>query len=73
MKMLFVDGSKNNELRFYLNDIVTLEGMSFMEKLKEVDYRDTYCDMPFLYHEKLLDLLLQSVLIQEFPRQMVLD
>lgn len=34
--------------------------MDIISKLKEVDYRDTYRDEPFLYHAKLLDVILLS-------------
>lgn len=32
-------------------------------QLKEVDWKDTYIDEPFLYHKYLLNMLIQTTLI----------
>lgn len=38
----------------------SLHSLKLNEKLSEVEYHDTYRDEPFLYHVKLLNLLLES-------------
>jgi hypothetical protein len=53
-------------MRFYLNDIQTLENLTLMQKLEAVEFKDTYCDLPFLYHRQLLSLFLECVYVREF-------
>jgi len=66
--LLYAAGSNAKSFRFYLEDICkSLEVQKLNEKLMQVDYRDTYRDEPFLYHIKLLQLLLEAccVIIEE--------
>jgi len=59
--LLYASGSSTKSFRFYLEDICkSLEVQKLNEKLLQVDYRDTYRDEPFLYHIKLLQLLLEA-------------
>ena len=49
-KLLYIDGSINIvDMRFYLEDIVTLEEMSLIDKLRQVEFRDTYCILLILF------------------------
>lgn len=59
--MLYANGSNSKSFRFYLEDVcksLTPEGLN--SKLLEVDYRDTYRDEPFIYHIKMLNLLIET-------------
>ena len=60
-------------MKFYLEDIVTLKNMKLMDKLKLVEFRDTYCDLPFTYHSKLLQMLLETSYMKEMDRNLILD
>jgi len=60
-------------MKFYLEDIVTLDNMTLMNKLKLVEFRDTYCDLPFTYHSKLLQMLLETSYMREVDRNLTLD
>lgn len=40
--------------------------MNLLDKLREVEFRDTYCDQPFRYHKKLLEMLLETSYIIEY-------
>ena len=53
-----MDPLVNNNVEFSLEDILSLEYITLFEKMEEIDFRDTYCDQPFTYHAKLLELLL---------------
>jgi len=62
LKLLYSDGSDPNEIRLYFEDFSTLEDLDFLQKLKEVDFRDTYRDEPFQYHVRLMNLMLKATL-----------
>lgn len=64
IKLLYADGTADNDgdIKLYFEDTSNLKEMNFLEKLREVDFRDTYRDEPFLYHARLLNLILKTTL-----------
>ncbi len=62
---LYADGSKEKSVKFFFTETSSLQPISFIKKLEEVDYRDTYYDQPFLYHSQIIDLIISSVMIQQ--------
>ena len=71
--LLYADGSKGKNLVLCLTDVTTLDNIDFHSKLIDVDFRDTYYDQPFVYHMKLLEMILQAVYIQEFDKQKMFE
>jgi len=59
-RLLYADGSRKNDIKFNFEDTVNMRKLSFIGKLKEVDFRDTFRDEPFLYHFKLLSTLFET-------------
>lgn len=47
--------------------------MNLKQKLEKVNYRDTYCDLPFRYHGKLLQMILETSFIMTLEREKSLD
>jgi hypothetical protein len=58
IKVLYADGMKEKDIRFFVNDVVYSEKDSFIKKMEDVDFKDTFRDEPFRYHSRLLDVLL---------------
>ncbi|KAL4462524.1 hypothetical protein ABPG74_000354 [Tetrahymena malaccensis] len=59
--LLYANGSNQKSLTFYLDDVCkSLEKQKLDQKLKDVEYRDTFRDEPFQYHMKILNLLIQT-------------
>lgn len=69
IKILYADGMKEKDVRFYLNDQVFPNKDPVLKKLEDVDFRDTFRDEPFRYHRKLLDILLQTTLVSNDKRE----
>ena len=63
INLLYIDGSKKGDFRFYLDNVTTIKEIGLIEKLDQVGFRDTYCDQPFRYQTKLLKLLLETSMI----------
>ncbi|KRW98864.1 MIR motif [Pseudocohnilembus persalinus] len=72
IKLLYADGSEVQNIGLNFEDTSSIEELNFLEKLKEVGFRDTFRDEPFLYHARLLDLILKTTLEQctEFDDKM---
>ncbi|CAD8168125.1 unnamed protein product [Paramecium pentaurelia] len=62
MKILYCDGSRNTDLKLFLDDPIQEPDLKFVDKLREIEYRDTFRDEPFYYHAQLLDILIQTTL-----------
>ncbi|KAL4438400.1 hypothetical protein ABPG74_009439 [Tetrahymena malaccensis] len=63
IKLTYSDGAKKtSDIQFYFEDVNTMEDQNLIDRLMEVDFRDTYLDQPFRYHAKLLNCLLYSTL-----------
>ncbi len=69
IKILYADGMKEKYIRFYLQDQVFPEKDHLLKKLEDVEFRDTFRDEPFRYHQRLLDILLQSTLVSADKRE----
>jgi hypothetical protein len=63
IKILYADGMKGKNVQFYLEDTLNESTKDLFSQMKEVDWKDTYIDEPFLYHKSLLDMLIQTTLI----------
>lgn len=73
IKTLYCEGSKSNYLKFYLDDPLHLPSISFIEKLIEIDYRDTFRDEPYFFQRELLDILIQTTLVDVERRPFQID
>lgn len=73
LKVLYCDGSKPNNTRLHLDDPIHDPGLTFTEKLREIDYRDTFRDEPFHYHARLIDILIQTTLVEVDKRPFSVD
>lgn len=62
IKLLYIDPKRPNDMQFQLDDLVTLDSLSLLDKLREVGFKDTYCDYPYKYHAKLLEMFLGKAL-----------
>lgn len=63
VKLTYSDGVKKiSDLSFYFEDAGNMEDLNLIERLIQIDFRDTYLDQPFIYHAKLLTCLLYSTL-----------
>lgn len=51
IKILYCDGSRNGVLKFCLDDPIQDPSLSFVDKLREIDFKDTFRDEPFYYHK----------------------
>lgn len=63
-------------MRFYLEEPTSLQELALIDKLALVGFRDTYCDQPFRYHAKLLQMLLESCrmnVLSPWDQEAVLD
>lgn len=49
VKLLYADNCDNNSVHFYFEDICSLKKPDVINKLVEVNFRDTYRDEPFLF------------------------
>ena len=62
-KVLYVTKQSNSEeIQFQFEDYLsTLENKDLVDKLEEYGFRDTYRDEPFIYHEQLLSVLIETM------------
>jgi hypothetical protein len=68
IKILYADGMKGKSIQFYLEDFIHETTLDLFTHWREVDWKDTYIDEPFLYHRSLLNMLIQTTLIQSDRR-----
>lgn len=55
---------KGKSVQFYLEDTFFERRDNLFDRLSDVDWKDTYRDEPFYYHSMLLNMLIQTTLIQ---------
>ncbi|CAD8131502.1 unnamed protein product [Paramecium pentaurelia] len=67
-RLLYAEGSQQKDLRFYFDDQYLDPEDNLIKQLEAIDWKDCYRDEPFLYHFKILDLLLQTSLIDNTVR-----
>ncbi|CAK81479.1 unnamed protein product (macronuclear) [Paramecium tetraurelia] len=68
-RLLYAEGSQQKDLRFYFEDQFLDSEENLLHQLEAIDWKDCYRDEPFLYHSKILDLLLQTSLIDNTVRE----
>lgn len=62
IKLLYADGMKDKDIKFYLDDAVYIHDDGFLKKLEDVQFKDTFRDEPFRYHRRILDILVQTTM-----------
>ena len=58
IKMLYSQSSECGAVNFYLDDNLYEKEDNLIQRLRDVDWKDTYRDEPFLYHSALLNMLI---------------